>query len=207
MRRPEVPSQARNAEQKSAATNCAINVSCVANFVQGFSKLGRKLFELGLCFPNIAVPRSSAVRYQPVAAKAATLSTNVNIEGIDMNLTAFIEGIEALEQLMPSVLSFVNKVHPGADQAAQKAATAVAITSSVLTSAGVEASTVASLQAGVQAAASAPLSTATAPVAATATETNGATSTDTAAADGTGTSTSAAPAAAEANAGAQASAS
>ena len=73
-----------------------------------------------------------------------------------MDLTVFIEGIEALEELMPSVLSFVNKVHPGSDQETQKAATAVALTSSVLTSVGVAASTVEQLKSGIQAAASAP---------------------------------------------------
>jgi hypothetical protein len=136
------------------------------------------------------------VRYQPVVAEASPhLSTIVNnIEGINMDLTVFITGIEALVELMPSVISFVNKVHPGSGQETQKATTAVALTSSVLTSVGVAASTFEQLKSGIQAAASAPTVTPTA----TASEP---------AAAGVGAATSTlAPAAVEAPAVAQASA-
>jgi len=104
-----------------------------------------------------------------------------------MDLTAFISGIEALVELMPSVISFVNKVHPGSGQETQKATTAVALTSSVLTSVGVAASTFEQLKSGIQAAASAPILTQTATASEPATST-------------------AAPVAAEAPAAAQASA-
>ncbi len=111
-----------------------------------------------------------------------------------MDLTLFIEGIEALAELMPAVQSFVNKVHPGTGQETQKANTAIALTSSVLTSVGVAASTFEQLKSGIQAAASAPI----VPPTATASE-------PAAAGVGAATSTSA-PAAGEATAGAQASA-
>jgi hypothetical protein len=116
---------------------------------------------LNLWLLNIALwsPSRSAMRYQPVAVTTPqSLSTNVqSFEGKHMNLLAIIQGIQALEQLMPTVLSFVNTVHPGDNQASQKATTAVAMTEAALTSAGVAAETYAQLRPGIVAAAQAPL--------------------------------------------------
>jgi len=58
-----------------------------------------------------------------------------------MNLQLFLAAINALEELMPPVLSLVNAVHPGDGQQANKVNTAIATTSAVLQSVGVAAST------------------------------------------------------------------
>jgi hypothetical protein len=144
-----------------------------------FRQFIRRQFDLWQSDTALPSSSDSTARYQPVAATVSPrLSTNVpTFEGINMNLQLIIAAIQALETLMPSVQSFVNTVHPGANQATQKANTAVALTEAALTSAGIASSTFAQLRPAIVASVSAPLASPSA-VANTSAQASTATGTD-----------------------------
>lgn len=84
-----------------------------------------------------------------------------------MNLLAIIEAIQALEQLVPAVTSFVNKIHPPTTDQPTRADAALTMTNNALQAAEIGAETIQALQPTIQSAFHAAL-----PVAASAAQVN-----------------------------------
>jgi hypothetical protein len=80
-----------------------------------------------------------------------------------MTLSEIIMAIQAAEQLIPALMSFVNTIHPPTTAAPTKAAAVLTATSSALQMAGVAGETVAALQGTLSAATSAALGIPVAP--------------------------------------------
>jgi hypothetical protein len=83
-----------------------------------------------------------------------------------MNLSEILACIQAFETLLPSVISFVNVVHPQTDAAPTRATTALQITGAAVASLGVAAETYQALNGAVTAAVAAnpPVSPSATPV-------------------------------------------
>ena len=69
-----------------------------------------------------------------------------------MNITAFLEALEALSNLLPAIGAFVTLVHPGDGQEANRVATAITTANAGLQLAGATAETIASLHPTIAAA-------------------------------------------------------